>query len=150
MVHYKLVKVTINAPGLAKIIIDIVVRHHGLPDSIITLRGSLLISKFWSSLSYFFGIKRRLSIAFHLQIDSQTKRQNNTIKAYLRAFDNFKQNDWAWFFLIAEFIYNNAKNANTGYILFELNYGYHFCVSYEKDLDLCSKLKTAKKLSSAL
>ena len=36
MIHYKLVKVTINALGLARIIINIVVRHHGLPDSIIT------------------------------------------------------------------------------------------------------------------
>ena len=36
MVHYKPVKVTIDAPGLAEVIINIVVRHHGLLDSIIT------------------------------------------------------------------------------------------------------------------
>ena len=30
MVHYKPVKVTINALGLAEVIIDVVVRHHGL------------------------------------------------------------------------------------------------------------------------
>ena len=30
---------------------------------------------------------------FHLQIDSQTKRQNSTIEAYLWAFVNFEQND---------------------------------------------------------
>ena len=36
MVHYKLVKVTINAPGLAKVIINVVVRHHGFLDLIIT------------------------------------------------------------------------------------------------------------------
>ena len=35
MVYYKLVKVTINTPGLAKIIIDVVVRHHGFLDSIV-------------------------------------------------------------------------------------------------------------------
>ena len=35
MVHYKLVKVIIDAPGLAEVIIDVVVRHHGLPDSIV-------------------------------------------------------------------------------------------------------------------
>ena len=34
MVHYKLVKVIINAPGLAKVILDVVVRRP--PDSIVT------------------------------------------------------------------------------------------------------------------
>ena len=46
MVHYEPVKVTINAPGLAKVIIDVVVKHHGLSNSIITNRESLFTSKF--------------------------------------------------------------------------------------------------------
>ena len=83
MVHYEPVKVTIDAPGLAEVIIDVVVRHHGLPDSIVTDRGLLFTSKFWSSLCYFLGVKRRLSTAFHPQTDGQTKRQNSTIEAYL-------------------------------------------------------------------
>ena len=82
MVHYEPVKVTNDAPGLAKVIIDVVVQHHGLPDSIMTDRGSLFTSKFWSSLCYFLGVKRRLSTAFHPQIDGQTKRQNSTMEAY--------------------------------------------------------------------
>ena len=36
MVHYKSVKITFNAPELAEVIIDVVVCHHGLPDSIVT------------------------------------------------------------------------------------------------------------------
>ena len=36
MVHYEPVKIIINAPDLAEVIIDVVVRHHGLLDSIIT------------------------------------------------------------------------------------------------------------------
>ena len=65
MVHYKLVKITIDAPGPAKVIIDVVVCHYGLSDSTITDRGFLFTSKFWSSLYYFLGIKHRLSTAFH-------------------------------------------------------------------------------------
>ena len=74
MVHYKPVKVTIDALGLAEIILDVVVCHHGLPDSIVSDKGSLFNSKFCSLLCYFFGIKRRLLIAFYSQINSQTKR----------------------------------------------------------------------------
>ena len=90
MVYYEPVNVTIDALGLAKVIIDIVVRHHGLPDSILTDRALLFISKFWALLCYFLDIKRSLFIAFHPQTFDQTERQNTTIEAYLRAFINFE------------------------------------------------------------
>ena len=83
MVHYEPVKVTINAPGLVKVIIDVVVWHHGLPDLIVTNRASLFTSKFWSLLCYFLGVKRWLSTPFYPQTDGQTERQNNTMEAYL-------------------------------------------------------------------
>ena len=83
MVHYEPVKVTIDAPGLAEVIIDMIVWYHDLPDSIVTDRGSLFTSKFWSSLCYFLGVKRRLSTTFHPETHGQTERQNSTIEAYL-------------------------------------------------------------------
>ena len=64
MVYYKPVKITINALGLAKVIINVVVRHHGFPELIITNQESFFTSKFWLLLCYFLGIKRRLSTAF--------------------------------------------------------------------------------------
>ncbi len=58
IVHYVLVTVTIDAPGLVEVIINVVVRHHGVPESIVPDRGSLFMSKFWSLLCYFLDIKR--------------------------------------------------------------------------------------------
>lgn len=75
-VHYEPVKVTIDAPGLAGVILDVVVWHHGLLNSIVSDRGSIFTSKFWSSLCYFLGIKRRLSTASTLR---PTERQNSTM-----------------------------------------------------------------------
>ena len=46
MVYYEPVKITIDASGLAKVIIDVVIRHHGLLDMIVTNRGLLFTSKF--------------------------------------------------------------------------------------------------------
>ena len=57
------------------------------------------------------------------------------MEAYLWDFVNFEQNNCAQLLLMAEFTYNNAKNASTGYMLFESNCGYHPWVFYEKDLD---------------
>ncbi len=135
MVHYKPVKVTIDAPALAKVIIKAVVWHHGLLDSIVSDRGSVFTSKFWSSLCYFLGIKRKLSTTFHLQIDGQTKRQNSPMEAYLQAFVNFEQNDWVRLLPMAEFAYNNVKNASTSHKPFELNCSYHSQASYKEDID---------------
>ena len=83
MMHYEPVKLIIDAPGLAEVIQNVVVQHYGLTDSIISDRRAIFTSKFWFSLCYFLGIKRRLSTAFHPQTDGQIKRKNSTMEAYL-------------------------------------------------------------------
>ena len=93
IVHYVPVKVTIDTPVLAEVIIDVVVQHHDLPDSIINDWEAIFTSKFWSSLCYVLGIKQRLSTAFHSYTNGQTEQQNSTIEAYLRAFVNWERND---------------------------------------------------------
>ncbi len=150
MVHYEPVKVTIDAPGLAEVIIDVVVCHHGVPESVVTDRGLLFTSKFWSSLCYFLGIKWKLSTAFYPQIDGQTKRQNSTMEAYLRAFVNWEQDDWARLLPMAEFAYKNAKNASTGHTPFELNCAYHPKVTFKEDVDPCSRSRSINKLAEEL
>ena len=72
------------------------------------------------------------------------------MEVYLRAFVNFEQNNWARLLPMAEFAYNNAKNANTGHTPFELNCGYHPRISYEEEVDSRSKSKSADKLSAEL
>ena len=72
------------------------------------------------------------------------------MEAYLQVFVNFEQNNWARLLPMANFAYNNAKNANTGHTPFELNCGYYPCISFEKNTNLRSQSKTANKLSTEL
>ena len=51
---------------------------------------------------------------------------------------------------MAEFVYNNTKNDSIGHTPFELNCGYHSCVSFKEDTDLCSRSKTVDELSAKL
>ena len=150
MVYYEPVQTTITAPALAEVIVNVVVRQHGLPNSIVRDFGSVFTSKFWSSLYYFLSIKRRLSTAFYPQTDSQIERQNSTMEAYFRAFVNYKQDNWARLLPMAEFAYNNAKHTSMGYTPFELNCGYHPRVSYEEDVDPRSRSKAADELIEEL
>ncbi len=45
-VHNKLDKVNINTLGLAEVILDVVVRYHGVLDLIVSDRGPVFTSKF--------------------------------------------------------------------------------------------------------
>ena len=51
---------------------------------------------------------------------------------------------------MAEFIYNDAINANTGHNPFKLNYGYHSHIFFEEDTNPCFQSKIANKLSIKL
>ena len=51
---------------------------------------------------------------------------------------------------MAEFTYNNSKNASTGHTPFKLNCGYHPQMSYEEEVNLRSQFKSADKLSKEL
>ena len=51
---------------------------------------------------------------------------------------------------MAEFVYNNAKNASTGHTLFELNCGFYPQVSFKDNVDPCSRFRSANKLVKEL
>ena len=51
---------------------------------------------------------------------------------------------------MAEFAYNNANNASTGHMPFELNCGSYLWMFYKQEVDTHSKSKSADKLSVKL
>ncbi len=72
------------------------------------------------------------------------------MEAYLRAFVNWEQDDWARLLPIAEFAYNNAKNASIGHTPFELNIGYHPKVFFKEDVDPYSRSHSVNELAKEL
>ena len=69
---------------------------------------------------------------------------------YLWPFVNWEQNDWVYLLLMAKFAYNNAKNASTGYTLFELNYSFYPQVFFKDNIDYYSKTRSVDKLVNEL
>ncbi len=108
---------------LAELIMREVIQLHTVPSAIISDRGSLFTSRLWTNLMYSFRIEQRLSIAFHLQTEGQTKRQNSVLEQYLRSYVNYQQDDWAPLLALAEFAFNAAVHCSTGRSPFKIVYG---------------------------
>ena len=141
-------KKTLTVEQFAEVLIDTVVKYHGLPDSIVTDRGSLFTSNFWTSLAFFLGVKRKLSTTFHPQTNGQTERQNSTMEQYLRAFVSFEQNDWVQWLPVAEFACNNIWNSTIDRSPFEAMAGYSPRMSWDEDINPRRQAKSAVETAS--
>ncbi|KAJ2925408.1 hypothetical protein H1R20_g11659, partial [Candolleomyces eurysporus] len=114
-----------SAPDLAWLFIDRIFRYHGLPDSIVSDRGSLFISNFWTALTARLDVTTRHSTAYHPRTDGLTERTNQTLETYLRAYCSYQQDDWVDYLPLAEFVFNNTENSSTKKTPFFANHGYH-------------------------
>ena len=125
MLHLIPCNKTTDAPQFARMFLDHIVRLHGLPDSLVSDRGSIFTSHFWKCLSKLLGVNRRLSTSFHPQTDGQTERMNQTVEQYLRIYCNYQQDNWYDYLSLAEFAYNNAYQSSTKCSPFYANYGFN-------------------------
>ena len=103
-----------DAVELADSLVDDVFTKFGIPDSIVTDRGSLFTSHYWSTFCYHLAADLHYSTAFHPQTDGQTERQNQTLEQYLRSYVNYQQDDWTQWLSVAEYAYNNSVHSATG------------------------------------
>ena len=65
MAYYVLTKASLTLVELADTLRRECFRLYGYPKSIVSDRGLIIISKFWSSFCFYLGVRRKLSTAFH-------------------------------------------------------------------------------------
>ena len=111
-----------DAKRLTNVILNEIFTKFDLSKLIINDRESLFIAHYWSNFCYYLQMKLKYNIAFHFQIDDQTKRQNQTLKQYLRCYINYQQNDWMKWLNLAEFAYNNNCHEMTKIFFFQIIY----------------------------
>ena len=88
------------------------VSQYEIMQSIISNWNSLFINHFWITLFWHLEAKRKLSTAFHSQIDDQTEKQNQMLKHYLQVYFNYKMNNWSKLLSMTTFAYNNSVHVN--------------------------------------
>ena len=101
----------IDADQLSELMIERVIPIIGIPKNLVSDRGSLFTSHFWSTLCHYLRIRRRLSTAFHPQTDGATERMNQELEYFLRAYVNFHQDDWTRWLPIAQWKYNSSVHS---------------------------------------
>jgi transposase InsO family protein len=69
MAHFTPCSNSIMAEETTRLILDGIVRLHGLPEEIMSNRGPQFASKFWRRLFELLGVDIRLSSTFHLETD---------------------------------------------------------------------------------
>ncbi|CAH9094978.1 unnamed protein product [Cuscuta europaea] len=108
---------------LAKAYVKYVVKHHGVPQDIISDRDSRFLSQFWKELQTAMGTKLKLSTAFHPTTDGQTERTIQTLEDMLRACVLDLQGSWDEHLDLIEFSYNNSYHASIGMAPYKALYG---------------------------
>ena len=148
--HFVPCNETITAPQLGCLVLDRLVRYHGIPTTFITDRDKLFTSNYWKTLVSAMGIRHKLSTAFHPQTDGQTERSNQSLEAYLRHYVNYAQDNWVALLPMAQIALNNNVSETTKTSPFYGNYGKNPNLFMEKQAgpqtDLA--LKTFESLKS--
>lgn len=124
MAHFIPCRETITAPELSDLLVSEIFKHHGLPDSIVSDRGSVFVSQFWSHVCKSLRIKRGLSTSYHPQTDGQSERTNQILEQYFRCFLSYQQDNWSALLPLAEIAYNSTPQASLGTSPFEAVFGY--------------------------
>ena len=125
MSHFIATNSSMSAEDTAHLYLQNVVKLHGLPDDIVSDRGTQFTSKFSRRLLKLCEIHSNLSTAYHPQSDGQTERVNQVLEQYLHIFCDYQQDNWADLLPLAEFAHNNTKHTSTQVSPFYANYGYH-------------------------
>ncbi|KAG7661734.1 uncharacterized protein J8A68_004750 [[Candida] subhashii] len=114
----------LTAQECASLILNEVIKHHGVPEEIITDRDSLFTSHFWQEFFTDLQTKLKYSTPNHPQTDGQTERTNRTFIQLLRAFSNYRDTLWLDKLPLLEFAYNYRYHSSIKMSPFEADLGY--------------------------
>lgn len=124
LAHFVPTTKTVRAADAAQLFMDNIVRHHGLPDRILSDRGPQFVAKLWKSMWSSLNVDLALSSAYHAQGNGLVERVNANIEVYLRMFVNDAQH-WLSHLSAAEFVYNNTVHSALKTSPFFAAYGRH-------------------------
>jgi predicted nucleic acid-binding Zn ribbon protein len=118
----KLTKYVILVPGCetwtaeqwAEQYFDKIFPVFGVPAAIISDRGSVFLSQFWTTVFKRMKTDCISTTAYNPRSDGQSERTNQVVEIALRYMVNEHQDDWASYLSEIQFVMNTSPNAATG------------------------------------
>lgn len=125
MVHLVPTTESITALDFAQLVVDHVVRLHGIPVHLVSDRGPIFNNEVWKEFCKLTGGQRAMSSAYHPETDGLTERTNRTIEEVLRHYTQGSHREWDTHLAMVEFAINNSYHDAVQSTPFYLNYGQH-------------------------
>jgi transposase InsO family protein len=125
------VRDTITARELVPLFLTHIVRHVGVPDTVVSDRGPQFISDFWDEFCTRIGTKLKLSTAYHPQTNGQTEIVNQYFDQRLRPYISYYQDDWDEWVPIIDYQQSALWHETTGQSPFLTEKGYEPRTSFD-------------------
>ncbi|KAG6618361.1 reverse transcriptase [Phytophthora cinnamomi] len=120
MYHLAAVPAEVTAKQTARLFVDTVFKHHGMPTDIVSDRDPRFTAHLWQEVFALLGSQLSMSTADHPQTDGQTERVNRVLVDMLKSYAHSFQY-WSECLSMAEFAINNSVHASTGHTPFYVN-----------------------------
>ncbi|KAG2787288.1 hypothetical protein PC129_g23652 [Phytophthora cactorum] len=86
MVHLAVVPAEVTAVQTARLFVDMVFKHHGVPLDIVSDRDPRFTARFWQEVFTLLSTQLSMSTADHPQTDGQTERVNRVLGDLLKSY----------------------------------------------------------------
>jgi transposase InsO family protein len=93
-IHFIPTTRTVSAADTVDLLLQEVVRLHGVPKGIVSDRDPRFTSELWQALCSRIGITTSMTTAHRPQADGRSERANRTVQTVLRHFCNVAGTDW--------------------------------------------------------
>ncbi|GJW67410.1 ty3-gypsy retrotransposon protein [Tanacetum coccineum] len=121
--HFGVLPTSFNAPKVAELFLEIVVKHHGVQKIIVSDRDPIFVSNFWKQIFQLSRTKLNHSTAYHPQTDGKNEVVNRCLEQYLRAMVTDRPHHWVRLLPWAEYSYNTSYHSSIKMSPFQALYG---------------------------
>ncbi|KHJ98185.1 integrase core domain protein, partial [Oesophagostomum dentatum] len=108
---------------IAKALVNDVVCKFGVPEQLVSDRGSNYTSELFREVSEILGTKHTLTTAYHHQANGQVERYVKTVVDSLVSFTQNSRENWSSFLQLIVFAMNTSRNESTRETAFFLMFG---------------------------